>query len=263
MHGGRLLSARIYNSGQALQAVRRPLKVQDKEGRCRHEGGNQAHRQNYADCFRDAIHDFHQRPTALDVLLLTFVSDRCCCDGHHKTGESELIKTEGWNLGAAVRARPSVIRAAAYPTTRLSLAPLRRLAPAPPATQIRRLRPKPSQPPRTLNPGANVLNAGKARYALNFASGTVSFDLPIVIGYAFGLECTFMGTYFELCFERAEAAEANAEKTQDAEAKRLWRTVAGKWREIAQNLTRTLSHDEWAASRSPGGSQNVPSDCGP
>ncbi len=42
-----------------------------------------------------------------------------------------------------------------------------------------------------------------------------------------------MRTYIDQCCERAEAAEANAERAQNPEAKRIWRAVAGKWREIA------------------------------
>ena len=58
-----------------------------------------------------------------------------------------------------------------------------------------------------------------------------------------------MRTYLEQCFERAEAAEANANRAGDADAKRIWRATAGKWREIAQNvLDNQLSHDRWVAS---------------
>ena len=58
-----------------------------------------------------------------------------------------------------------------------------------------------------------------------------------------------MRTYLELCFERAEAAEANADRAEDAAAKGIWRATAGKWREIAQNVMGSqLSHDRWVAS---------------
>jgi hypothetical protein len=59
-----------------------------------------------------------------------------------------------------------------------------------------------------------------------------------------------MRTYLEQCFERAEAAEANADRAGDAEAKRIWRATAGKWREIAQSVMgNQLSHDRWVATR--------------
>jgi hypothetical protein len=57
-----------------------------------------------------------------------------------------------------------------------------------------------------------------------------------------------MRTYIELCWERAEAAEANADRAGDAEAKRIWRTVAGRWREIIQNaMCNQVSHDRWVS----------------
>ncbi len=72
LHGGRLLSAGIYNSERPLQTIRRPLKLHNKKERCCHQGGDQAHRQNDGDCFSDASHDFHQRLTGVNKLLLTF-----------------------------------------------------------------------------------------------------------------------------------------------------------------------------------------------
>src|SRR3974390_231949 len=58
-----------------------------------------------------------------------------------------------------------------------------------------------------------------------------------------------MRTYIELCCERAEAAEANADRAEDAVAKRIWWAAASKWREIAQNaICNQVSHDRWVAS---------------
>ncbi len=67
-----------------------------------------------------------------------------------------------------------------------------------------------------------------------------------------------MQTYYERCCERAEAAEANAEKAKDPEAKRLWLSVAGMWRKIAQHAGGALSHDVWVASGSPAANVRTP-----
>jgi hypothetical protein len=57
-----------------------------------------------------------------------------------------------------------------------------------------------------------------------------------------------MQPYVRKCWERAESAEANAELARDAEAKRIWKAIAGKWRGAAASASSHVSHDEWVAS---------------
>ncbi len=49
-----------------------------------------------------------------------------------------------------------------------------------------------------------------------------------------------MQPYVRKCWERAESAEANAELARDAEAKRISKAVAGKWRGVAASASSSL-----------------------
>ena len=82
-----------------------------------------------------------------------------------------------------------------------------------------------------------------------FAPKTAESNTAIADSVSAAVLLPPMRTYLEQCFERAEAAEANANRAGDADAKRIWRATAGKWREIAQNvMDNQLSHDRWVAS---------------